>query len=94
MSTTPETPEIMDTEVEFSDCPDELFDRFERSREEKWDAGAKEHRAEGQPFQGDWADELQNETLDIPNYAEVGQSLGEVPDEVAERLHANMLGVS
>jgi hypothetical protein len=65
---------------------------FDERRRKKWRKGRRERGlADSDPFDGDPAAELQDETLDIPNYAEELLSRGEIGQQEAERLHAMSL---
>jgi hypothetical protein len=67
---------------------------FDRERKRKWREGRRERGLDpAAPFEGDPAAELQNEALDIPNYAEVLLLDGDIDRDVAERLHAVSLDI-
>lgn len=67
---------------------------FDERRRAKWRRGRRERGLDDDaPFDGDPARELQDETLDIPNYAEELLRRGDIGRAEAERLHAMSLDI-
>ena len=62
---------------------------FDARRRRKWARGRSERGlSPDAPFDGDPADELQMETLDIPNYADQLHADGDIGEQETERLYA------
>ena len=67
---------------------------FDERRRAKWRRGRRERGLDDDaPFDGDPARELQDETLDIPNYAEELLRRGDIGEAEAQRLYDMSLDI-
>ena len=81
-------------QTEDAEAPLAGAETFDERRKWKWIDGRAERGLDANaPFLGNPAEELQNEALDIPNYAEVLLNDGDIGLAEAERLHAMSIDI-